>query len=85
MPTTAAMTEQMEAPVAKRMSEKVVMKTKQGTLAATAGTQRRPTAAVTSATADSITSEKIRNIMASNSRRDVGNGRDVFQQVGRQQ
>ncbi len=54
------MTEQMEAPVAKRMSEKVVMQTIQGTLAATAGTQRRPTATITSATADSTaTSETI--------------------------
>ncbi len=38
MPTTAAMTEQMEAPVAKRISAKVVMPAIPGTPAATAGT-----------------------------------------------
>ncbi len=76
--STAVLWHQMEAPVAKRMSAKVVMPAIPGTPAATAGTQRRPTAVITSAIADSTaTSETIRNIMESNSRRDAGNSRDV--------
>jgi hypothetical protein len=62
----------MEALVAKRISAKVVMPAIPGTPAATAGTQRRPKAAVISSTADlTATSEIIRNI------RDVGSSRDT--------